>query len=30
LFHTPTLTVTYADGRQETLLKDGKVSGTGS
>jgi aminopeptidase len=30
LFHRPTLTVTYSDGRQETLLKDGKVSEPGS
>jgi hypothetical protein len=27
LVHKPTLTVTYSDGRQETLLKDGKVTG---
>jgi leucyl aminopeptidase (aminopeptidase T) len=29
LFHRPTLTVTFSDGRQETILKDGKPTNEG-
>jgi len=29
LFHRPTLTVTYSDGRKETILKDGKTTNMG-